>query len=1660
MAKLLLYTEEEQSNIDNFCADLSAAQRISLFQDIRSRMNELRLFKQGAGYDIEGYFALMLDEVRFKGLSDLDAELFLELRTRKEYKHEKEYSERLGDFLEHPSMKFLRAVLESAYTAELFESGNKEAVERIEWLCFYYVRQNILDGDKDFSGLYSFIEKELVGDVIGILPVRKNKRDEIADTILTDLLFKYKMEEGRIYLYMDGGAGVFSEYAKSWAAAISRIESAILGYRDTHDIYENQDSFDTFISFIEEIDVGKVDSGLADMGGEMSGDSDQDGIDPCSILTDREKELLVARYIEEAYWDYAKTFFVAPFDGKFQSNFLQNYDPGFQEFLLAENIFQNTTSLDEAREMYIFQNPLEASFRYILSALLHAESVFDAAILNSGFKTAMEIRLEELSRREWADYRGVMFENRDVFQPDLDMSSLKEDTGADEVSCAYNTIVLGKTGQDNALNRVYFEGYGDYEYICETDKTGSIKTAPTFISGSYALNSYIEFQNRFMQTLLSFAGLSALSGKEGERLTGALEQYGIPVDHFNSLDIFCNPAFKTIDAIGSEGVSDLYGISDLLSCYFSRIPVADSDTDSILDARFSDNELLYLIASVRASELAIGGLAEAISKKEEEVSNHENEVERLKSAVKEVETKIDTARKIYNEIVEDVNLQKQVVDSRYGDYLEAKEVYFYAKNIYLADDAGQSETALYKTQLLDYAEKLGLIEARFDLLKEMKFPGERNALEAGDMTDIFSENELALLASELESRQDAVNRAQKASFILGIFHAIVDDELRMLEGEVDAIIQSRDDPETPEELKTGLDAKIAVRMQRIEQLKGIERQYTSINLNRGSLAYKIISEGLGSAGIEAREKQEEYIYCLRDFIASKKGEVFDNTIEPSLGVMVVELKDYARDQSSALETFLEDAGKSYHECYQDFFENRFSRYTADVSKKDKYALEEDVTRQEMNYRLAGLTDDERNIFEQHLLNFSEAWDGFEPGSVDEKYRTLLLLARRKEQAGELRLVYAVLTGLLDKEELTEQEIKKWGVGLNKLKEKYGIEDGDVVRFEDVVEEGTVFEIFDFSPGKLAQYEAERKRGLFEEVSALGYFSIMFGRDLFVDILNDIRSIESMQITDIIALEKYKFDLQLKSLVSEKARFFNKVGRGELNGINAWEKQMVKLKGSYRKWIGEMRLRFSTAGEKWHEKKVGYVKAREQWLQDVSNRVDREGGIDELEQAMLLLVCDAGTDMDDMRIVAESLKNEYIEDIAVPQWIVDYEILANRTFGRMRKTELRNDGVEEAVAILRTRIEAFDEKKEELEAERLYYQLKKAREQILAGIRGLDRANSEMLEDFLTSADVGFSRKAGGYEKKFVVDYSLLGGKKKETIRIREYGSYIVSHGMFRLAGIEELKAVGSSTNMKIFVMEEVERLRHAKEKVLGTAQAIGDLYRKHIGRLPTEEDAARYIRENSSTGLFDALSGLVGKLLGELASVFGGGEEETQGEQNFSEYQMFLIGEISYSQNKPLETGRIMLEYQRYTVIEAEALAKEEGGFFDKPLIPGGPSLKSIGNVTAAIATAGASLLVQTAVQVGWSTFTSSTTAMEGKIDWDEAVLDMLKSTATSFGSFGFSSLTAGIKGGIDLGTRFAGRVANAGIDSAAFITDSAFSSMVNAVDLDASNRLGWSRQF
>ncbi|MBA7556534.1 hypothetical protein ES705_49246 [subsurface metagenome] len=178
---------------------------------------------------------------------------------------------------------------------------------------------------------------------------------------------------------------------------------------------------------------------------------------------------------------------------------------------------------------------------------------------------------------------------------------------------------------------------------------------------------------------------------------------------------------------------------------------------------------------------------------------------------------------------------------------------------------------------------------------------------------------------------------------------------------------------------------------------------------------------------------------------------------------------------------------------------------------------------------------------------------------------------------------------------------------------------------------------------------------------------------------------------------------------------------------------------------------------------------------------------------------------------------------------------------MKKAGLSDEAVEESIRYVRENMEAFEDKKESLEAEKLYFKLKKAQETILAEIRSVDEMNRMMVDEVMEEAK--FTRKGSGYERRILVDYSLLGGKKKETKKIGLFSVYRVDEKQFSLAGIEDFKSLGDSTDLQIFIMKETERLRRAKEEALGTKEYAGDIYKKHIGRFPTGEDIGRYVEE-------------------------------------------------------------------------------------------------------------------------------------------------------------------------------------------------------------------------
>jgi len=1239
----------------------------------------------------------------------------------------------------------------------------------------------------------------------------------------------------------------------------------------------------------------------------------------------------------------------------------------------------------------------------------------------------IENKITELWDGEYNDYRGVIYDNKSILER-INLSNLNKEVCPFEVSCAYNYISLGNPENKEVLSDVYFECPGSYSYKYNNGNEDNIQTAITYISGNPLLNIYIEHENRFIQSLISIINLSNISKEEAE--TYLLDKIVIEATDgggITNLNIFAdsNRGLTDEEDISVELVEH---IRDYFAAICSDIGVSDLDGNMIIKNRFSDGELLNMISSVKEIEANNSNFKSDIALAKKDVDDLEELVSNLRSEVRDIEGDIEEGSNLYNEIIDQINAQKDTLDEAYRDYIKSKEIYFYCNNIYLEGGNTNKSVEMYKEQLLNYEAKKSEAEERYRILKAIKMKNGR----------IGVDDELAGISDELNERDSILNESEEALQLFKIFKYLFDNRMNVLESKLKSIEKSLDSggSDILKSIKDSIEDEINL-------LRSIDQQYTNIDFDRDSKAYTILYEGFRD--ILSEGHIDSYINTLKSFIEDKRDEIFTNTNDKSLSMMVVELENYVKEQKARNESFIEGAIRRYKERYNDFVEEKLLKYTNYVSRLKEYEIESDVTGREIGFLLAGLNKDEKKRYDSYMSDYKNRWDEIDLKNIDAKYHPMLLLEKRKEELEDLKIVYKLLTGTLSIEELKEDEKNRWEDDPEQLKERYGITDEDILKCEDIINEGVILESYDFSDSAILKSEIKREDALFEEVKQLDYYNTITMNNLFNDMLEKMKIAYNVVGDDRAWLKRCMFDLQVRWLIEEKSRFNGKVALGRDNGLNEWDNQFIKMRGGYNRWLKEMNKRLNEGGDEWDKKEVEYVRKRDEWINKVKeNQIPEKGeGLIMIEEEIDELGNDISVSVKDMGKNEKELERRYINMVTIPQWISDYDVLANRTFGYLKKTNLGDDIVEESIGKLRENIESFKDNKESLEAERLYFKLQKVRQMVIEEVRNTDEMNNEMLDEIMDEAD--FTKRGSGYERDVLVDYSLLGGEKRETKKIGLYSTYSLKDRYFNLANVEELKGLSDSTEREIFLLKETERLREEKKEVLGTKEHVGNIYVKHIGRFPTAKDTGKYIEEKSEKrGLFGGIQKIFGRVINSIASLFGKKGEEK--EEDFSEFQKRLQGAIKYGSNKNLETGKIMLEYQRIEVIEAGAEEKKEEGTFNVPLFPGGPSIKTIGSVAISVATGGVGGLV---AGLGWNAATTLTTVAEGKMDNSEGALSIFKDATSLLLSSKIGGLTNMIKNGIGIGSNIYGVISNAAIDMTGHVVSSTTNSMVNSIELN-----------
>jgi hypothetical protein len=205
---------------------------------------------------------------------------------------------------------------------------------------------------------------------------------------------------------------------------------------------------------------------------------------------------------------------------------------------------------------------------------------------------------------------------------------------------------------------------------------------------------------------------------------------------------------------------------------------------------------------------------------------------------------------------------------------------------------------------------------------------------------------------------------------------------------------------------------------------------------------------------------------------------------------------------------------------------------------------------------------------------------------------------------------------------------------------------------------------------------------------------------------------------------------------------------------------------------------------------------------------------------------------------------------MPEWMTDYEIMANRLFGVLHKKDLPEDeALQVAVADLKTQMDTLDKEKKELELMQLIHELKIAQKQLEEQTEGLIKGYSENIGSILLGN--GWTKGSGNYKRRYMQSYTLLGGEKKAEAVIDDFQSAtkITDKVRSTKANVEKLESKQKQvSNPDLFTMDvytEIERIKTVAVDLFGSENKAGKIWTEYIGRMPTGEETSEYIQQKS-----------------------------------------------------------------------------------------------------------------------------------------------------------------------------------------------------------------------
>jgi len=644
------------------------------------------------------------------------------------------------------------------------------------------------------------------------------------------------------------------------------------------------------------------------------------------------------------------------------------------------------------------------------------------------------------------------------------------------------------------------------------------------------------------------------------------------------------------------------------------------------------------------------------------------------------------------------------------------------------------------------------------------------------------------------------------------------------------------------------------------QIKVNAKKITELNNILNANNWKEYSEQQNTSGKAAIANYLNGIFqnnIKKDEIINLIGKVIRGNAQTFSGSLTLKdcLKSFSikiQDEMTARNILIETAKQKFIDNKKEY-QQKLGNYSNYKGLLASYNLEKQNTEKEIEIiYITRLNDKDKEILNTIYEQSEKNWEKVNISKYEGNIKRIIYLSQRYIELNNLVDMYSRYLGIpvdTDNEQNSNMQNNEENsingqkedtlaiLGLKDLQNSnpLHIEDKNIITKEAIVSLGKELYRNDYSENTLLLMNFNESKEIYKFLNNCGDIVASEASSVLNGIMESGKNIRKKMEQESAKLVELTSNLKINISSEEKARFNDKADIGLNGGISEFDNSLSALHANMMSWLSDMKQKLIEAKDMWHKKEVEYTMQRESWINSVKEKKSEQTEVELGNIKKKVSELSGGIQLDMTQYTGvEKVAKGYIKDVSMPDWLSNYEIIANNIFEVLHKKENpQNSAIDDQINILQTRISAFEQNKEKYELEKLINELNMASKKIIEQTEGFLRRYKGNIEGILYNS--GFIKKGSSFVKKILTSFSLLGGEKHEEKVIEGFnGTEFENELKGKIEVRENIKSISEPEQQKIRVYTEIERINKVKEEIFGSEKTAGKIYTEYLGRMPLD----------------------------------------------------------------------------------------------------------------------------------------------------------------------------------------------------------------------------------